>query len=72
MLLYMVIHKSSTENHWMYSLMWRNGRKKNSAVVPMYANTGSGLRGIGEAVGSTAVYPENDFDYLTDFTFKRL
>lgn len=41
--------------------------KKDFCGSGMYANTGLGLRGIGEAVGSTAVYPENDFDYLTDF-----
>ena len=33
MLLYMVIHKSSTENHWMYNLMWQNGQKKIFVVV---------------------------------------
>lgn len=44
--------------------------KKDFCGSGMYANTGLGLRGIGEAVGSTAVYPENDFDYLTDFILK--
>lgn len=44
--------------------------KKDFCSSGMYANTALGLRGIGEAVGSTVVYPENDFDYITDFVLK--
>lgn len=36
----------------------------------MAANTNLSLRGVGEALGSKAVYPENDTDYLTDFVLK--
>lgn len=36
----------------------------------MIANTNLSLRGVGEALGSTAVYPENDIDYLIDFVIK--
>lgn len=36
----------------------------------MAANTNLSLRGVGEALGSTAVYPENGFDYLTDYVLQ--
>ena len=44
--------------------------KKDFCGGGVYASTALGLRGIGEAVGSKAIYPENDFDYLTDFVLK--
>lgn len=36
----------------------------------MAASTNLSLRGVGEALGSTAVYPEDGFDYLTDHVLK--
>lgn len=36
----------------------------------MAANTNLLLRGLGEALGSTAVYPEDNTDYLSDYVLK--
>ncbi len=36
----------------------------------MAASTNLSLRGLGEALGSKAVYPEDDHDYLVDFVLK--
>lgn len=36
----------------------------------MGVNTNLSLRGVGEALGSTAVYPENGLDYISDFILK--
>ena len=50
MLLYMVIHKSSTENQLDVQFDVAERAKKDFCGSGMYANTGLGLRGIGEAV----------------------
>ena len=36
----------------------------------MMASTNLSLRGVGEALGSKVVYPENAIDYITDFVLK--
>ena len=36
----------------------------------MYANTNLSLRGVGEAVGSKVVYPENSTDYISEHVLK--
>lgn len=40
---------------------------KDFCSAEVCANTSLGLKGIGESLGSCAVYPENDFEYLNDF-----
>lgn len=47
-----------------------NRAKKDFCGSGMFASTSLNLRGVGEALGSKAVYPDNDFDHLTDFILK--